>query len=288
LIAIHPVSFWKSLEFFWDRSFLSHQPSEGGTSNCRPVYQTTRAFCITAKLGGRGSLWVIRDGVDLVASPALCAMPRKQKCWRRPRWGRCAGQKSRHFSCDTPLTFVTDPDTSDESSRSRKGRAAEANRSAGRGRFPRVDLHSAPGRLLGIMSPGTMTGVGGASLGWDRRRRVTPAQTASQETWPEAEPKAMTSPFGESRGGTPTGERIRKGASRARWRGGYGSAFVGVPLPFFSSWLGYGETAVANRDTEAPPLVVLFHPVLALPPTRSALRRTRTLRSSQSERRRVT
>jgi hypothetical protein len=40
-------------------------------------------------------------------------------------------------------------------------------------------------------------------------------QTASQETWPEAEPKAMTNPFGESRGGTPTGERIRKGAGRA-------------------------------------------------------------------------
>jgi hypothetical protein len=31
------------------------------------------------------------------------------------------------------------------------------------------------------MSPGIMTGVGGASLDWDRRRRVTPVQTASQE-----------------------------------------------------------------------------------------------------------
>src|ERR1700730_3181800 len=41
---------------------------------------------------------------------------------------------------------------------------------------------------LGIMSPGMMTGVGGASLDWDRRRRVTPVQTASQEAWPEAEP----------------------------------------------------------------------------------------------------
>ena len=41
---------------------------------------------------------------------------------------------------------------------------------------------------LGIMSPGIMTGVGGASLDWDRRRRVTPVQTASQEAWPEAEP----------------------------------------------------------------------------------------------------
>jgi hypothetical protein len=41
---------------------------------------------------------------------------------------------------------------------------------------------------LGIMSPGIMTGVGGASLDWDRRRRVTPVQTTSQEAWPEAEP----------------------------------------------------------------------------------------------------
>ena len=37
------------------------------------------------------------------------------------------------------------------------------------------------------MSPGITTGVGGASLDWDRRRRVTPVQTASQEAWPEAD-----------------------------------------------------------------------------------------------------
>ena len=50
-----------------------------------------------------------------------------------------------------------------------------------------MDLQSAPGRL-GYQSPGTTTGAGGASLDWDRRRRVTPAQTTSQEAWPEAEP----------------------------------------------------------------------------------------------------
>ena len=54
-------------------------------------------------------------------------------------------------------------------------------------RCPRVVLHAAPGRL-GHQSPGIMTGAGGASLDWDRRRRVTPVQTASQEAWPEAEP----------------------------------------------------------------------------------------------------
>src|ERR1700681_316221 len=56
-----------------------------------------------------------------------------------------------------------------------------------RGRCPRVGLQSAPGRL-GYQSPGITTGAGGASLDWDRRRRVTPVQTASQEAWPEAEP----------------------------------------------------------------------------------------------------
>jgi hypothetical protein len=56
-----------------------------------------------------------------------------------------------------------------------------------RGRCPRAGLQSAPGRL-GYQPPGMMTGMGGASLDWDRRRRVTPVQTASQEAWPEAEP----------------------------------------------------------------------------------------------------
>ena len=48
----------------------------------------------------------------------------------------------------------------------------------GRGRCPRVGLQPIPGRL-GYQSPGIMTGAGGASLDWDRRRRVTPVQTAS-------------------------------------------------------------------------------------------------------------
>src|ERR1700744_5977470 len=35
-------------------------------------------------------------------------------------------------------------------------------------------IHPVPGRL-GHQSPGITTGAGGASLDWDRRRRVTPA-----------------------------------------------------------------------------------------------------------------
>jgi hypothetical protein len=68
-----------------------------------------------------------------------------------------------------------------------KGRLPEASREVERVRCPRADLQSAPGRL-GYQSPGIMTGMGGASLDWDRRRRVTPVQTTSQEAWPEAEP----------------------------------------------------------------------------------------------------
>ena len=68
-----------------------------------------------------------------------------------------------------------------------KGRLPEASREVERVRCSRADLQFALGRL-GYQPPGTMTGVGGASLDWDRRWRVTPAQTASQEAWPEAEP----------------------------------------------------------------------------------------------------
>ena len=57
-----------------------------------------------------------------------------------------------------------------------------------RGRCPRAEPYTPFPGGLGIMSPGIMTGTGGASLDWDRRRRVTPVQTASQEAWPEAEP----------------------------------------------------------------------------------------------------
>ena len=68
-----------------------------------------------------------------------------------------------------------------------EGRLPEASREVERVRCSRADLQSAPGRL-GYQPPGITTGVGGASLDWDRRRRVTPVQTKSQEAWPEAEP----------------------------------------------------------------------------------------------------
>jgi hypothetical protein len=68
-----------------------------------------------------------------------------------------------------------------------EGRLPEASRKVERVRCPRVVLHAALGRL-GYQPPGMTTGMGGASLDWDRRRRVTPVRTTSQEAWPEAEP----------------------------------------------------------------------------------------------------
>ena len=68
-----------------------------------------------------------------------------------------------------------------------KGRLPEASREVERVRCSRADLQSAPWRL-GYQPPSITTGVGGASLDWDRRRRVTPVQTTSQEAWPDAEP----------------------------------------------------------------------------------------------------
>jgi hypothetical protein len=46
----------------------------------------------------------------------------------------------------------------------------------------------------------------GMTLDWDRKGRVTPVWTASQEVWPGAE-SGGNAPPGESRGGTPRGER---------------------------------------------------------------------------------
>ena len=81
------------------------------------------------------------------------------------------------------------------------------------------------------MSPGITTGVGGASLDWDRRRRVTPVQTKSQEAWPEAdlgdeillEMRAVV----ERRQAC----ALQKGARRIARCGGCYPAFAGVPLP---------------------------------------------------------
>jgi hypothetical protein len=54
----------------------------------------------------------------------------------------------------------------------------------------------------------------------------------SQETWPEVA-RSGRKPASQSRGGTPTGERIPKGARPCQLHGRLKQASAGVPRPFF-------------------------------------------------------
>src|SRR5450755_665411 len=99
-----------------------------------------------------------------------------------------------------------------------------------RGRCPRAGLQSAPGRL-GYQSPGITTGMGGASLDWDRRRRVTPVQTTSQEAWPEADLGDEILPEMRAVVERRQACALQKGARRIARCGGCYPAVAGVPLP---------------------------------------------------------
>jgi hypothetical protein len=69
------------------------------------------------------------------------------------------------------------------------------------------------------------------------------------------------SPFGESRGGTPTGVRIPLDARPCQRHGTMMIASVGVPLPYFWLDFWFGEAGIANGEIEAPPLAfALLHP----------------------------
>src|SRR3984957_21031156 len=84
------------------------------------------------------------------------------------------------------------------------------------------------------MSPGITTGVGGASLDWDRRRRVTPIQTTSQEAWPEAEPLGWNNSLRREPWWNAVKRARSKRARAASQDAAVGNpAFAGVPLPSF-------------------------------------------------------
>lgn len=76
-----------------------------------------------------------------------------------------------------------------------------------RGRSPRAELRPAPGRLRVSLMPVLRPVREVLSLDWDRRRRVTPARSESQEAWPGVEPVGCE-PSGESRGRAPKGVRV--------------------------------------------------------------------------------
>ena len=99
-------------------------------------------------------------------------------------------------------------------------------------RFPRADLQSAPGRLRASCPPVLWPVRGVLPLGWDRKARVTPVPTTSQETWPGAEPRGQS--LGESRGGAPKGERAAISARLCSAEHGHGRcAFSALRLPLF-------------------------------------------------------
>ena len=103
------------------------------------------------------------------------------------------------------LTIVTKWVTFFAESRSSRDAFARALSEAERVRCFRADLQSAPERLWASFSSVLRPRCGVLPLDWDRRGRVTPAGTESQEAWPGAEP-GCESP-GESRGEAPEGER---------------------------------------------------------------------------------
>jgi hypothetical protein len=113
-----------------------------------------------------------------------------------------------------------------------KGRLPEACREVEWVRFPRADLQSAPGRLWASCPPVLWPVRGVLPLGWDRKARVTPVPTTSQETWPGAEPRGQS--LGESRGGAPKGERAAISARLCSAEHGHGRcAFSALRLPLF-------------------------------------------------------
>ena len=128
-------------------------------------------------------------------------------------------------------------------------------------------IHSVLGRR-GHQPPGTMTGTRGArwtGTGWGG---VIAAQTARGQR-PPVGASLSTRRSGHVPGSHWPVPRLwddnslrqepwwnadrraaPKGQSRARWCGGYGSAFVGVPLP----WIYLAKKGEANGKTETPPL----------------------------------
>jgi hypothetical protein len=71
--------------------------------------------------------------------------------------------------------------------------------------------------------------VGGASLDWDRRRRVTPVQTTSQEAWPEAEPLGWNNSLGRE----PWWNAVKRARSKRARAASQDAAVVTQRLPAF-------------------------------------------------------
>jgi len=88
------------------------------------------------------------------------------------------------------------------------------------------------GRVRASCSPALRPVRGVLPLDWDRRPRVTPAETKSQEAWPGPEPWGLASLWREPRWNAGRRARCHQREPQSQDCGGYGSASFGVPLPF--------------------------------------------------------
>jgi len=133
----------------------------------------------------------------------------------------------------------------------------------GRVRCPRAGLHHLRSRAARASClPALRPACEVHRCDRDRRCGTSAAFSAvSREAWPELSPGTMT-PWDESRGGTPAGERARKrkggasrflrGATRAPLAcGRYCPASAGVPLPFFLSCVARMSAATSGSGVKA-------------------------------------
>ena len=129
-----------------------------------------------------------------VSKPLRSNVSRQQSCRFNDLQGRCVPNSATAFD-NRPRMVLKEkiPLT--------KGRLPEACREVERVRCSRA---------VWVSVPRHDDRGGRCSLDWDRRRRVTPVQTASQEAWPEPSLWDGIIPLGESRGGTPSGVRAPK------------------------------------------------------------------------------
>jgi hypothetical protein len=142
------------------------------------------------------------------------------------------------FVIDSPHKISISP----HQSRSCEGRIPDAILIAERVRCLRAVSQPAPGRLRASCSPALRPVRGVLPLDWDRKARVTPVRTASQEAWPEAEPRAampLASPRRSAgrrarpvwRAHAPSAERVVTCAFA--WRGQWTVASISAPPPLY-------------------------------------------------------
>jgi len=91
---------------------------------------------------------------------------------------------------------------------------------------------------FGHQSAGIMTGTRGARCNRSRRRRETPASSGARAAKHGLRPHlGMRESQGQSRGGTPEGERTLQGARRNASCGGYGLRLTAFRILLFRSFV---------------------------------------------------